>query len=134
MKKVIHENRIYYYGVIILMLITMLWNFNLLINGSNRIIIHLALTIIPLILFVTKNKHSKMAIKIWSGIFFILAGGLLIFGPLLQILGNWMSGEQIPDKINVIIWGTANLLVGCIVFIGANKFILNNNLSEIEDE
>jgi len=75
-----------------------------------------------------------MAIKIWSGIFFILAGGLLIFGPLLQILGNWMSGEQIPDKINVIIWGTANLLVGCIVFIGANKFILNNNLSEIEDE
>lgn len=132
MEKAIHENPIYYYGVIVLMSILMLWHLNLLVNGSNLVIVHLIATIITLILFVTKNKHSKIAIKSWSAIFFILAGGFLVLGPLLQILGSWMSGDEIPDKLNVIIWGLGNLLVGLLVFVGANRFMEIQN-SEIEN-
>ena len=131
MEKVVHKNQVYYYGVIVLMSILLAWNFNLLMNGSNLVIIHLTFTIITLFLFMTKNKHSKTAIKIWSAIFFILAGSLLIFGPLLQIIGSWMSGTEIPDKLNVLIWGIGNLLVGVLIFIGADRFILTPN-KEIE--
>lgn len=123
MEKIIHENLVYYYGVMILMSIVIIWNLNRVINGSTFVVIHFLFTIITMSLFVTKNKHSKLVIKIWAGIFFILAGVLLTVGPFLQILGNWMSGEEIPNKLNVIIWGTVNLLVGGMVFVGANKFM-----------
>jgi hypothetical protein len=127
MEKAVHKNQVYYYGIIILMSILLVWNFNLLMNGSNLVIIHLTFTIITLILFLTKNKHSKTAIKIWSAFFFILAGSLLVLGPLLQIIGSWMSGAEIPDKLNVLIWGIGNLLVGVLIFIGADRFILIPN-------
>ena len=126
MGKIRYENLVYYYGLLTLMIGVILWSFNQFINGSNLALIHLTLTLIALILVLVKNKFSKIIIKIWCSVFFILAGVLLIVGPLLQLIGSWMSDQLIPDKSLVIVWGLANLLIGVIVFMGANNFILVN--------
>jgi len=126
MGKIRYESLAYYYGLLTLMIGVILRSFYQVLNGSSFVLIHLSLTLIALILVLSKNKYSKMIIKIWSSVFFILAGILLTVGPLLQLIGSWMSDQPIPDKSLVIVWGLINLLIGVIVFMGANNFIFVN--------
>jgi hypothetical protein len=135
-RKALIKNKYYQFGLIALIISVIVWSIYVLtITSSIRLIIHITTSIILLVLILTKNKYVKLGVKIWSGVFFVFSGSLLILGPILSIVGRLILGEEIDSSIFIsMIYGIANLLIGAIVFLGANKYInLEYQTIEVED-
>jgi hypothetical protein len=89
MGKAEFRNKIYLYGLVLLISVTLIFNlYALLFDFELKYILPTILQITLLFLIFIKHKLIKIILKIWSAIFFIIAFGLMILGGLLKDLAN----------------------------------------------
>ncbi|MFT4666955.1 MAG: hypothetical protein ACI8YQ_000285 [Polaribacter sp.] len=137
MKKITYKSKIYYYGIIVLLVIISLWNvLSLAYTGGPHQLVIAITTSLTLGIVITKNERTQIALKIYSGIFLILSSLLFIIGPLLNIFGKYLLNEDIlASKLTTMYWALLPLSIGLLVYHGSNHYIeLKDTYSKVELE
>ncbi|OPB95792.1 hypothetical protein BAS10_09115 [Elizabethkingia meningoseptica] len=70
-------------------------------------------------MILTKNKGTKIILKIWSLVFFIIAGSMQVIGKLLKDASN---DYHTFDIINYIYCGSI-IITGVIIFLLTSKTV-----------
>lgn len=112
---------IYFYYFLIILIISLLFynTYSLAINFSLSIFIPIIIQLVILIMILTKNKGTKIILKIWSLVFFIIAGAMQVIGKLLKDASN---DYQTFDIVNYV-YCISIIIIGIVVFLFTNKTI-----------
>ncbi|GEM_PF-2719237 len=113
MKRLVVENKGYCNALI--GIISLFFIYNLYATIQTKSIIGLSPILIQgivLYILISKNRYTKVAVKIWAGLFLIGSGGLVVIGILLEYLGRGKE-ELFSTKfiIHVIL-----ILIGILIF------------------
>ena len=121
MKQLVVEDERYYYalmGIIVLFLAYNLWATTFYMNLLG--ILPITLQILLLYLLTSKNQYSKLAIKLWAGIFLIGISSIKVMAIAIEGWAKNMKGETDGTGLIVsskMIISLIFLIVGIIVFI-----------------
>lgn len=111
MEKTIFKNQIYYKILLVVLSILILWNVYALLTVRNYLsLITITVLSIVLLLIITKNKHAKIGLNIWTV--------LLIIGPTLSIAGKSIKiflGDDIPNVVSQLVMSITTLICGLFI-------------------
>jgi len=125
MNKVKFTNKIYYYGVIALLVCDVVFTASKLPNGEVVHFIRLLIVLITMVLAALKISPVKNVIKIWSILFFMLGSGMVLFASLGSIL---LTEQSFIDRTDRILMGSINLLLGVIIYLGSDRYIYDPSI------
>lgn len=102
--------------------------YNYLLTKDIIALVPVVVQIAVFILILTKSKHAKIAIKVWS-IILIIGPGLIILGIILSLLG----GDDLSIKIEKLAVNIIVLIIGLIIYNFNQKTVeVKRNDKEIE--
>ena len=94
-------------------------NFILFLDGDNKFIIHIIIQFILVVLILSNNNYIKLCLKLWSGLFLILA-------PVVQLITKSMKfsivGSQNED-MTMILQTIVTIIIGVLIFYYSDKTI-----------
>lgn len=125
MKKTIFKDSLFYWLLISLLFITLIWNFYTLLTGVLVSLIPITIQLIIIYLILTKNKHTKIGIKIWS-LILIVGPSLSFFGKLLKII----IGDNFQPMTIDMIQNLIMLIIGIFIYTynqNTVEVVLKNN-------
>lgn len=119
----------FYYFLIILIIILLSYNiYNIATNFNLLVLIPIIVQLIMLTMILLKNKGVKIMLKIWSLVFFIIAGAMQFIGKLLKDASN---DYQTFDFKNYI-FCVSILIIGIVIYFFTNKTI-QSPLEQVAD-
>jgi len=118
MKKTVFKNKYFYWLLIIYLFLLLAWNINTLILGNVIAILPILAQSFLIILILTRNKYTKMGIKIWA-IFLIIGPSLSILGKSLKLL----VGDDLNILYTSLIYNSLFLIIGALVYSFNDKTV-----------
>jgi len=125
MNKIKFTNKIYFYGVIAMLVYDVVLTTKKLPNGEAVNFIRLFVVLIAMVLVVLKISPAKNVIKIWSILFFMLGSGMVLFASIGLII---LTEQTFIDRTDRILMAFINLLLGAIIYLGSNKYIYDPSI------
>lgn len=116
MERIEFKNKIFEYSLIGYIIILLSWNTYALTTGNSKALISITIEGILMLLILLKNKHAKIAIKIWA-IIIILSHGISFLAKFVKI----MLGDEIV--IYVLINQIIFLLIGILIYTLNEKYV-----------
>ncbi len=98
MKRVVFNNKIYYYSLITILIVLLVLNIIQLMDGNWKMLIPIIIQIVLLFLIFSKNYLSKIAIKIWL-IVLLITGGIQIFTGVFYLLAEENSLTNLVIRV-----------------------------------
>ncbi len=112
---------IYFYYFLIILIITLLFYniYDVATNFNLIVLIPIIVQLIILTMLLFKSKGIKIILKIWSLVFFVIAGSMQLLGKLLKDTSN---DYQTFDFRNYI-FCVSILIIGIVIYFFTNKTI-----------
>lgn len=136
MKKVKFTNKYFYYFLIIFFLFLLGFNlYYLYCDYDLFILFPITIQLVILSLLIYKDYRFKLVLKFWSGIFLILANGLIFFGKLLKDFSNNFQSFDYKSYL----WCIFMLIIGLGIFIFNERMVCivenspDNGKSDVAD-
>ena len=130
MEKTIFKNKIYYKTLLVIISLLICWNiYAILITQKYYTLISIAVLSTVFILIITKNKHAKLGLNIWTA--------LLIIGPILLITGKSIKvllGDDIPNVSSEVIISMVTLICGLFIYHFNKTTVKASLLEESENK